>query len=79
MPIPFPIAPGMRARLKKKHPCGGDVWQVTRVGADIGAVCLTCGRRVFLEREEFERRVREISAPPESEETLNDPEATPSP
>ncbi|MFH1663026.1 MAG: DUF951 domain-containing protein [Chloroflexota bacterium] len=45
-------------RLKKKHPCGGYEWQVTRLGADIGIKCLQCQRRVLLERSVFERRVK---------------------
>lgn len=45
-------------RLKKKHPCGSDEWQVTRVGADIGLRCRKCQRRVLLEREVFERRLK---------------------
>ena len=45
-------------RLKKKHPCGSDEWQVTRVGADIGMRCQKCHRRVLLERGLFERRVK---------------------
>jgi len=44
-------------RLKKKHPCGGDEWQVIRVGADIGLRCQKCQRRVLLERGVFERRL----------------------
>lgn len=47
-------------RLKKKHPCGGEEWRVTRVGADIGIKCLECGRRVMLERGIYERRVRAV-------------------
>jgi hypothetical protein len=47
-------------RLKKAHPCGGCEWQVVRLGADIGIKCLTCGRRVLLERSVFERRVKEF-------------------
>ena len=47
-------------RLKKAHPCGGYEWRVVRLGADIGIKCLTCGRRVLLERSVFERRVREF-------------------
>ena len=47
-------------RLKKVHPCGGYEWQVVRLGADIGIKCLKCGRRVLLERNIFERRVREV-------------------
>ena len=45
-------------RLKKKHPCGGDEWEVVRLGADIGIRCLKCQRRVLLERSIFERRVK---------------------
>ncbi len=58
------VAPGDRAILRKAHPCGGTEWLVRRVGADIGLECLTCGRRVMLDREEFERRVRRIEMPP---------------
>lgn len=47
-------------RLKKQHPCGDDRWQVVRIGADIGIVCLGCKRRVLLERAVFERRVKEF-------------------
>jgi hypothetical protein len=51
---------GMQVRLRKLHPCGNDEWTITRAGADVGIVCIGCGRRVLLEREEFERRVRHI-------------------
>ncbi len=44
--------------LKKKHPCGSDKWQITRIGADIGIVCLGCKHRVMLERRVFEKRVK---------------------
>lgn len=45
-------------RLRKQHPCGGFEWQVVRLGADIGLVCLTCQRRVLLPRSELEKRVK---------------------
>ncbi|MBM4432532.1 MAG: DUF951 domain-containing protein [Chloroflexi bacterium] len=45
-------------RLKKKHPCGSDEWEVVRLGADIGVKCLKCQRYVLLERSVFERRVK---------------------
>ncbi|MDD4873823.1 MAG: DUF951 domain-containing protein [Dehalococcoidales bacterium] len=45
-------------RLKKKHPCGSDQWQVIRVGADIGITCLGCRHRVMLGRSTFEKRVK---------------------
>ena len=54
--------------LRKPHPCGGYQWKVTRLGADIGLVCLTCGRRVMLTRRELARRAKSIQpASPESD------------
>jgi hypothetical protein len=44
-------------RLKRAHPCGGTDWRVDRLGADIGLRCLTCGRRVLLERRALESRL----------------------
>jgi hypothetical protein len=54
------VQPGDHATLRKPHPCGGFEWVVTRVGADIGLECVTCGRRVMLDREEFERRLKRL-------------------
>ncbi len=45
-------------RTRKPHPCGGDVWVVERLGADVGIRCRTCGRFVLMERVKFERRIR---------------------
>jgi len=47
-------------RLRKVHPCGGYDWQVYRLGADIGLRCLTCGRRVMLERAVLEKRLKQF-------------------
>lgn len=47
-------------RMRKGHPCGGTDWKVVRLGADIGLVCLTCGRRVLLERRKLARRMKKI-------------------
>ncbi len=62
-------------RLRKAHPCGGFNWKVVRLGADIGLVCETCGRRIMLTRPTLERRMKSFidrgpeasaSAPPAS-------------
>ncbi len=50
--------------MKKKHPCGETRWEVLRLGMDIRAACLTCGRQVVLPRRKFERAVRRIIASP---------------
>lgn len=53
-------------RLRKPHPCGGYDWRVVRLGADIGLVCTTCGRRVLLTRREVEKRAKQfVSRGPE--------------
>jgi len=49
---------GDRVLMRKVHPCGGFEWEVVRLGADIGLRCLTCGRRVLLERSVLEKRVK---------------------
>jgi len=59
------ISVGMKVHLRKLHPCGSDEWTVTRSGADVGIVCTGCGRRVMLEREIFERSIRQVVAAPE--------------
>ncbi len=66
-------------RLRKAHPCGGYEWQVVRLGADIGMVCSTCGRRVLLPRRDFEKRIKTFvrrgaeSTPKQSEADRNQP------
>jgi hypothetical protein len=51
--------------MRKPHPCGGFEWNVTRLGADIGLECRTCGHRVMLTRRELARRIKTI-LPPEN-------------
>jgi hypothetical protein len=58
MPLEFRM--GDVLQLRKPHPCGGFEWEVTRLGADIGLRCSTCGRRLMLERRTLERRLREF-------------------
>ncbi len=57
MPPPIPIYQGDIVQMRKPHACGGNTWKVVRVGAEIGIRCLTCERKVFLVRAEFERRI----------------------
>lgn len=60
-------------RLRKPHPCGGHEWRVVRLGADIGAICTTCGRRIMMSRARFEKQVKKIvhrvGTPPGANET----------
>ncbi len=47
-------------RLRKRHACGGEEWEVVRLGTDIGLRCRQCGRRVLIERAIIERRVAAV-------------------
>ncbi|MDK2986574.1 MAG: hypothetical protein PWQ96_2218, partial [Clostridia bacterium] len=35
-------------KMKKQHPCGTDLWKITRVGMDFRIKCTGCGRSVML-------------------------------
>ena len=54
---------GDLVKMRKTHPCGGDLWTITYVGADIKIRCEKCGRIVMLDRPTFEKRVKKIIAP----------------
>jgi hypothetical protein len=45
-------------KLKKAHPCGGDEWQINRLGADIGLTCGKCRHWVLIPRAELEKRIK---------------------
>jgi len=47
-------------RFRKKHPCGGDTWEIIRIGMDFKARCTTCGRVIMLPRRKFEKSVKEM-------------------
>lgn len=70
-----PMLPNLQlasiVRLRKPHPCGGYEWKVYRLGADIGLECLTCGRRVLLDRRTLARRLKSIQPP--AEESIEEP------
>ena len=50
-------------RMKKAHPCGGSLWTVSRLGADIGISCQECGRYVLLARSQLAQRLKEVVPP----------------
>ena len=57
-------------RLKKIHPCGNDLWEVVRLGADIGMRCQKCSRHVLVQRSYLERRVKQVLKPTKGVEPL---------
>ncbi|MBN2006394.1 MAG: DUF951 domain-containing protein [Anaerolineae bacterium] len=55
---PLDLHIGDVVELRKTHPCGGKNWRILRVGADIGAECLTCRHYVLVPRRRFESRIK---------------------
>ncbi len=56
----FPYEEGMRVRLRKKHPCGGDSWYLIRVGADARLECETCKHQMTLTRRALEKATVDV-------------------
>jgi len=51
---------GTKVIMKKQHPCGTNLWEIVRLGADIKIKCINCGRTVFLPRIEFNKKLKKI-------------------
>lgn len=51
---------GSIVTMKKNHPCGGNEWEVTRVGADIKIKCLNCTHVVMLSRIDFNKKLKKV-------------------
>lgn len=47
-------------KLKKSHPCGNDLFEVVRLGADVKIKCVECGHLIMLSRIEFNKRIKKI-------------------
>lgn len=54
-------------KMKKAHPCGCDLWIITRTGIDFGMKCQKCGHFVMIPRPKFEKAVRAIVSRKEEE------------
>ena len=47
-------------QLKKKHPCGSDLWKVIDIGIDVRIECLGCGRVVALDRDRIIKKIKRV-------------------
>lgn len=46
--------------MKKGHPCGGNLWEIIRVGADIKIRCVNCNHTVMMSRIDFNKKIKKI-------------------
>ncbi len=51
---------GDTLEMKKKHPCGGSLFTVLRIGSDIKVRCDNCGREVIVARVKLEKGIKKI-------------------
>ncbi|AMC92457.1 hypothetical protein AOC36_00145 [Erysipelothrix larvae] len=48
-------------QMKKQHPCKkSEVFQITRMGADIKIKCQGCGAVIMLTRQDFEKKLKKV-------------------
>lgn len=46
--------------MKKNHPCGENLWEITRIGADIKIKCKKCDRSIMLPRIDFNKKLKKV-------------------
>lgn len=51
---------GDTIQTKKAHPCGGNTFQVLRVGMDFRIRCTKCGHEVLLPRAKIEKNIKKV-------------------
>ncbi|TLG77162.1 DUF951 domain-containing protein [Culicoidibacter larvae] len=51
---------GDRVIMKKKHPCGENLWEILRVGMDVRLKCCNCGRSLLIKRKDFDKNLKQV-------------------
>ena len=51
---------GSKVIMRKPHPCGTNLWEITRVGVDIKIKCVKCGRGIMMDRMEFDKKIKKV-------------------
>ncbi len=51
---------GSKVIMKKSHPCGTNLWLITRIGVDIKLQCINCGRTIMIPRMEFNKKLKKV-------------------
>lgn len=54
------IAVGSKVAMKKKHPCGANIWEILRIGTDVKIRCTKCKREIMLTRFELNKRMKKV-------------------
>lgn len=54
------IRVGDRLQMKKKHPCGSEIFLVKRIGMDFKLCCENCGHEIMITRAKAEKGIKKI-------------------
>lgn len=46
--------------MRKPHPCGTNLWKITRNGVDVKIECVKCGRSIMMDRVEFIKKLKKV-------------------
>ena len=46
--------------MKKGHPCGTNLWEIIRLGADVKLKCINCNRIILMCRVEFKKKIKKV-------------------
>lgn len=49
-----------KLEMKKPHPCGNNIFTVTRIGMDFKIVCDKCGHQIMIPRVKAEKNIKKI-------------------
>ncbi len=60
------ISVGYKLLMRKNHPCGNNIFSVTRIGMDFRLVCDKCGHEIMIPRKKAEKGVKRIIKPGEN-------------
>ena len=58
--MPMKLYVGDIIQTRKGHPCGGDQWEIMRVGMDFRIRCTKCGHEILLPRAKIEKNIKKI-------------------
>ena len=51
---------GTKVIMKKKHPCGSEIFTVTRIGMDFKLKCDGCSREIMMPRKKADKGIKTI-------------------
>ena len=49
---------GDRVITKKNHPCGNNIWEITRIGVDFKLKCEKCDHIIMIPREKALKSIK---------------------